>query len=115
MTTSTQSWTNRQILDVFLARAVEDCYSCFSWSPEAFEQFQTGTNDLHQIKTHLASMQIGAIASLLGILDGRNGPSNWPGIKLVNAETGESLSSDLQWDLSRAEARFLSKMEKRQD
>ena len=103
----TGNWTNDRILDAFLTEIVEEIYEVAEDVSEVvFEEATSGS--LGQLKEVLVGIQIGALASLFAFVDGASGPTEWPGIRLANAMTGESLAMDLRSELSQSEGRYLA-------
>lgn len=54
--------------------------------------------------------QLGVIEDLLLYLDQRIGPSDWPGVDLVNFATRERLSIDFGFDFSEIEQDFIDEL-----
>ena len=106
MTEDKKSCTNREILDEFLHLIVHDCYD---QSPDTVAALrdEASYEETYHLRDWLIQLEIGVAAGIFSIIDGARGPSGWPGIKLVNAETGESLAEELQWELSRVESSFV--------
>lgn len=102
MTNSKTSWTKETLRDYFLRAIVTDIHDTASkWS----DGVRDAAHDEHpnQLRDRLIELQIGVVVSMFSLIDGSRGPTSWPGIKLVNGETGKSLSNELCWELSRME------------
>ncbi len=105
-TSTGKQWTNKEILHEFLWTIVELAYEYGSKSAE--ELRETAASDSpEELKHRLINIQLGIVNVAFGLIDGRSGPSDWPGIKLVNAETGETLSDDLDVALVTVEHEYL--------
>lgn len=102
-----QVWTNQAILREFLKGVVQYVYAV---NVDAVREAASEENP-NRLRDRLIDIQIGVIADIFAYIDGATGPSDWPGIKLVNGETGESLSDELAWDLSSVEGEFLESFE----
>jgi hypothetical protein len=100
------AWTNQRILHEFLLPVVEHIYRVAELSIEGVREAAANENP-NRLKDRLVELQVGLVADVFSYIDGASGPTDWPGIKLVNAETGESLSDNLAWDLSHVEGEFL--------
>lgn len=61
----------------------------------------------NRLRDRLTELQTGVVLRLFTIIDGTSRPSDWPSIYLVNGDTGESLSDDLQWAFSEVEGDFV--------
>jgi hypothetical protein len=99
-------WTNEEIRRVVLSRIVEQMYK----DPETYLDLIREAaldNDLRELKTLLHNMELGMALEIFYLLDGGTAPAYWPGIMLVNAETGENLSEDWLSDFSRAEGEYI--------
>jgi hypothetical protein len=106
MAGSKKAWTNEEILHKFLWAVTERIYRVASESTNQFREVASDENP-NRSKDRLVEIQIGVLADVFSLIDGARGPTDWPGIKLVNAETGEALSNDLAWDLSSVESEIL--------
>jgi hypothetical protein len=106
-------WTNDQIRDAFLLHILRQIYTFTDDSLEAFRK-DALDSDLKDLRTRMLNLQMGAALVMLGLVDGVRGPTYWPGIKLVNAKTGEDfLAEDEQWEFafSHAEGKYLDSIE----
>ena len=61
----------------------------------------------NRLENRLVELQVGAVVRMLSLIDGTSVPSDWPSLRLVNAETGESISNDLVWAFSDVEGDYL--------
>lgn len=106
---SRKNWTNEEILRKFLLAVTERIYKVAS---ESIDQFQEAASDENpnRLQDRLVEIQIGVLVDVLSFIDGARGPTDWPGMKLVNAETGETLSDDLAWELSGIESAILDSL-----
>jgi hypothetical protein len=103
---SKKAWTNKEILHQFLWAVTERINRVAAESINQFREVASEENP-KRLKDRLVEIQIGVLADVFSLIDGARGPTDWPGIKLVNAETGESLSNNLAWDLSSVESEIL--------
>lgn len=94
-------WTNeeiyREVIRDIIRRISEEAASEVTLKnfKEAFaKQDTTDFQDL------LVEMQLSSLYYLMLWLDGAVGPSIWPGLQLINAQTGEPLSSDYGMELA---------------
>ena len=110
MTDTKKAWTNEEILHEFLWLIVSNIYR---WASESVDGVREDAADenLNRLKDRLVNLQIGIVGHVFSLIDGSSGPTDWPGIKLVNAETGEPLSGDLDWELSHIEGKYLDVIE----
>lgn len=112
MKSEERAWTNEGILQEVLTQILRDIYKIAS-SPETRVNLREALEDesIIRFRDRLVSLQIGPLLDLMRFLDGAIGPLDWPGLKLVNAETGETLSQDLQWSFSVAESTVIDEVE----
>lgn len=106
MSTLETLWTNEQVLDEFLRTMlihIQD--AAFKWR-EVISEAASDPNP-ERLRDRLTELQIAVLTNMLSLIDGTNGPTYWPGIKLVNAQNYTLLSDDLCWDLSRMESTML--------
>jgi hypothetical protein len=94
------------MLEEFLRITLIDIYRTASQWTDTIQD--TASDEApNYLRDRLVELQIGAIVNIFSLVDGTIGPTVWPGVKLVNAETGKSLSDDLCWELSRIESTIL--------
>jgi hypothetical protein len=104
-------WTNKEVLDTFLR------YILSGIDTHAFQAAEWSHNsglieNPEKIKQEIMNYELVGVLRVFGLIDGVIGPTTWPGVKLVNAETGEDLSDDLAWDMSAAEKKYLESLGK---
>jgi hypothetical protein len=105
--TTPEPWTNEKLLHYFLSEVVKYIFEVASVSCEPTIDAAAGDN-LDRLRNQLVELQVGVAVHILSLIDATNPPSAWPGLKLVNAETGESLSDYLTWAFSRVERKYLA-------
>jgi hypothetical protein len=86
---SEKSWTNQKILHQLLSVVVRNIYKNTSEAINRFREDAADENPMH-LKSRPIEIQMGGVLDIFDLIDGRRGPTDWPGIKLVNAETGEA-------------------------
>ena len=107
---SRQSWTNQTVLHEFLRSIVRHIYRVASQSVDGIREAAADENP-NRLQDRLVELQGAVVDRIFSFIDGTSGPTDWPGIKLVNAETGKSLSDNLAWDLASIEGEFLTNFE----
>jgi hypothetical protein len=107
------AWSNDEILREVFVQTLRQAYEIAS-SPNTKDGLKEALDDDDpaRLRDRLVSLQIGSLLSLLRFLDGAVGPSNWPGLSLVNTDTGESLSNDFQWSFAEAESIVMDEVER---
>lgn len=94
-------WTNREIYrEVFrdiIRRISEDAAREVTLKNFKEALAKEDTADLEDM---LVEVQLSPLYYLMLFLDGAIGPSIWPGVQLVNAQTGEPLSNDYGMELA---------------
>jgi hypothetical protein len=105
-----KNWTNQGILHELLWQIIDYSYRM---SKETVKTIQsTGFyEDDKRIENFLVNIQWIPENSIITYIDGTCGPTEWPGIALVNAETGEKLSDNLEWDFSSIEGEYLDTLD----
>lgn len=110
MADSGKSWTNQEMLEEFLTIIVTDIYRTAFQCIDAIRDAAMNENP-SRLKDRLIDLQIGTVASIFSLIDGASGPTYWPGVQLVDAKTGETLSSDLRSAFSRIEGKCLDSVD----
>lgn len=108
MSGSEQTWTNEEVLGLFLRTLIDRIYRTASSAVESTREAATSKNP-NRLRDRLIELQMGVLTDVLGLVDGSSGPTEWPGIRLVNGETGEVLAEELDWELSRVEGEYILK------
>ncbi|MBN1314075.1 MAG: hypothetical protein JXA42_01360 [Anaerolineales bacterium] len=105
-----KNWTNKDILHELLWQMIDFSYRM---SKETVKTIQsTGFDEDEQsIENFLFNIQWIPENTIITYSDGTCGPTEWPEIDLVNAETGEKLSDILEWDFSSIEGEYIVKMD----
>ncbi len=103
MTTNHTSWTNDDILDTFLRVILTDIYQAAQDEIESVRD-AANANNPNRLRDRLVELQLGVFIKMCALVDGSTGPTNWPGIRLANDETGETLTENLCWEVSRTES-----------
>lgn len=98
-------WTNERILRELFWQILEDVHKV-AQNTELFREDALDDNP-RRLYDRLMHFQLGLLDTLCSYLDGSRGPTDWPGVMLVNAETGEPLSDDFRSALSRIEGEFI--------
>lgn len=101
---NSKAWTNQEVIDTFMDAVVSDINNIPDEVVDGFVEMGK-RNDRDRIREAIGSLSEGLIHNFLSFL-AQAGPSDWPGIRLVNGATLADLSDDLQWDFSEARARF---------
>ncbi len=99
-------WTDEELLHTFLEMVVRYVYRAASESGEMIRE-AAADDDPSRLQDRLVELQVGAVVRILSIIDGTSAPGDWPGLELVNAETGKPLSNDLAWAFSQVEGDYL--------
>lgn len=98
-------WTNDEMRAVLVARIVNQIYALpEEYLEELREQIKTST--IKEFRDQLVSLQENLALDIFGVLDGLYGPTYWPGIRLVNAKTGESLGDGWVSEFNEASAAY---------
>jgi hypothetical protein len=97
------SWTNEKILHELFWFLLEDIYRIDSEKLLQFRETVLHSTD-EELKEWIASHRL---LSMMTLLDRSRGPLDWPGITLVNRETGEGLSEDFEMAYSRVEGEYM--------
>lgn len=99
-------WTNRKILREFFWEILESINSFSSETLPYFREDALHGSD-EELKKRIINLQKGTLWRVLTLIDGTTGPSEWPGVTLVNRETREELSTNFGSAYSRVEGEFL--------
>jgi hypothetical protein len=105
-------WTNEEVLHEFLLTTVRYVYRTAELSLGPIREDAIDENP-NRLKDRLVELQIGILSIAFGLIDGVSGPTYWPGLRLVNAETGEDLSEKmpLQSALAHVEGEYILSIE----
>lgn len=109
MSGSDQPMNNQEILHELLLSIVEHIYRAASESADLIRETAVDENP-NRLKDRLVELQGSVVDHIFSVIDGGSLPTGWPEIKLVNADTGESLCDDLAWEMSRVEGEFTSQI-----
>ena len=99
-------WDNQEILNELLLTIIRNIYDFESLSIESFRKMCATSSDV-ELKEYIINLRLDSILTLITLIDGDTGPSDWPGVKLVNAKTNQELAAELAWEFSRVEGKFL--------
>jgi hypothetical protein len=99
-------WTNEDIRHEVLSHIIRIAYMESDVSLQALRE-EALDNDLDELRKRLINIKLGMALRIFYLLDGGTAPAYWPGIMLVNSETGENLSEDWLSDFSRAEGEYI--------
>jgi hypothetical protein len=105
-----KTWSNKEVLHEFLWTLVEYVYRTASGAMDSIREVAADP-DPTKLRDSLVEFQLIPILEIFAHPDGRIGPDSetWPGIQIVNAETGEPLSDDWALDLAEIRADYLLK------
>ena len=99
-----KNWNNQQIVDLFMDEIVRQANDI----PDDIVTHiieKVNQKDVEGLKLSIASLNEDLLHSFFYLLQAA-GPIGWPEIKMVNGQTLEELSEDLQWDLASAINKF---------
>ncbi len=99
-------WNNQKILNELLLIIMRNIYDFESLSIESFREM-CATSSNAELKNYLINLRLDSVMTLITLIDGDIGPSDWPGVKLVNAKTNQELAAELAWEFSKVEGEFL--------
>jgi hypothetical protein len=105
-----KTWTDQEMLHEFLWAIIQHINTVASKSTEGVREAASSENP-NRLRDRLIEIQMAVVGRIFSYIDGTSGPSDWPGINLVNAQTGERLSIDLAWELSSIEGEYLGSNE----
>src|SRR5436190_23641036 len=105
---------NDRVREEFLKHILGYIYAQAENVADAMRDAATDT-DPNELKKRLINLQSGVAYYICGLLDGVVGPTEWDGVKLVNAETDEALTDFWQSAWSHAEGDFLDRLDSASD
>jgi hypothetical protein len=91
-------------LHMFLSIIVETAHRRAAAIKHIKEIANEGTDK--EIEAYLYGLQVRAIGTALSLIDGSIGPTEWDGVRLVNAKTGAKLYEDIRMEFAGAEMEY---------
>jgi hypothetical protein len=108
--TNNKDWTNKDILHEFFWQTIDYRYRIAKREATAIKKAEL-YKDETKFEAYLVELLRAASNFIFSFLDGTSGPAEWPGIAIVNAETGEKLSKNLALDYSLIEKEYLDSLD----
>ncbi|MBN1314076.1 MAG: hypothetical protein JXA42_01365 [Anaerolineales bacterium] len=105
-----KDWTNKDILHEFFWQTIDYRYRIAKREATVIKNTEL-YKDETKFEAYLVKLLRDAAIFIFSYLDGTSGPAEWPGIALVNAETGEKLSDNLARDYSLIEKEYLNSLD----
>jgi hypothetical protein len=92
-----KAWTTQEILHELFTTVQHGMQTrSQSFIPLIEEAVKGDSPDVLEQRLNL--IQEGVVLDVLALIEGLTGPTVWPGLSLVNAETGEMLTEFPTWD-----------------
>lgn len=102
--------TNERLLNEFLEGIVRFIYRTASQSIDVVREAAADENP-NRLIDRLIELEGAVVDRIFSYIDGGGAPTHWPNIKLVNADTNETLSEDLASELARVEGEYIEKQD----